>query len=102
MASDLPPTTKLLLHTVGSFMDRNGRNARVQVSEIAKQSSLSRCSILTHLRIAYDAGWLLINMDDLHVGKGAGRKYDAKIPPDMGLPAVPISSRLGLPAVPKA
>ena len=93
MASDLPPTTKLVLHTVRVFMGANGRDARVSVGEIVRQSSLSRRAVINHLRLAYDAGWLLIDLDELHAGKGAGRKYAAKMPSNLHL--------IGAPGAPK-
>jgi len=108
MASDLQPTTKLVLHTVRAFMDAHGRDARVSVGEIVRQSSLSRRAVISHLRMAYEAGWLLIDMDDLYVGKGIRQKYDAKIPQKshqnhtqnthyLGAPAAPISALFGAP-----
>ena len=80
MASTLAPTTKLVLHTIGEYMDDNGRNARVSVDEIVRQSSLSNRAVRAHVRLAHDAGWLRIDLDDLRSGKGIGRKYDAEIP----------------------
>ena len=88
MASKLAPTTKLVLHTIGEYLDNNGRNARVSVGEIVRQSSLSRRAVLTHLRIAHDAGWLRIDLDELHSWRGVGRKYDAEIP-HIGAPPAP-------------
>lgn len=98
MASELTPTTRLVLHTIGEHLDNNGRDARVSVGEIVRQSGLSRRAVLTHLRIAHDAGWLLIDMDALHTGKGVGRKYDAEIP-HIGAPAAPKNAtHIGAPA----
>ena len=88
MASELSPTTKLVLHTISERLDNNGRNARVSVDEIVRQSSLSRRAVLTHLRLAHDAGWLRIDLDDLHSGRGVGRKYGAEIP-NIGAPPAP-------------
>lgn len=80
MASELSPTTKLVLHTIGEYMDNNGSNARVSVGEIVRQSSLSNRAVRAHVRLAHDAGWLRIDLDDLRSGKGIGRKYGAEIP----------------------
>ena len=80
MASKLAPTTRLVLHTIGEHLDNSGSDARVSVGEIVRQSGLSDRAVRTHLRIAYDAGWIEIDLDALHIGKGIGRKYDASIP----------------------
>lgn len=88
MASELSPTTKLVLHTISEHLDNNGRNARISVGEIVRLSSLSRRSVLTHLRLAHDAGWLRIDLDDLHSGRGVCRKYGAEIP-HIGAPPAP-------------
>jgi hypothetical protein len=95
MASELSPTTKLVLHTIGEYMDNNGRNARVSVGEIVRQSSLSNRAVRAHVRLAHDAGWLRIDLDDLRSGKGIGRKYDAEIPHIAAPPAAKCASYRG-------
>lgn len=95
MASELSPTTKLVLHTIGEYLDDNGRNARVSVGEIVRQSSLSNRAVRAHVRLAHDAGWLRIDLDDLHSGKGIGRKYGAEIPHIAAPPATKCASYRG-------
>lgn len=95
MASELSPTTKLVLHTIGEHLDNNGRNARVSVGEIVHQSSLSSRAVRAHLRLAHDAGWLRIDLDDLHPGRGVGRKYGAEIPHIVAPPATKCASYSG-------
>lgn len=95
MASELSPTTKLVLHTICEHLDNNGRNARVSVDEIVRQSSLSNRAVRAHVRLAHDAGWLRIDLDDLHSGKGIGRKYGAEIPHIAAPPATKCASYRG-------
>lgn len=82
MASKLPPNTRLLLHTLSTLMSREGRDARVSITEITRLSGLSRPTIIRHIRIAYSAGWVNVDIDRLRVGQGLAHKYDATMPPD--------------------
>lgn len=82
MASELPPNTRLLLHTLSTRMSREGRDARVSITEITRLSGLSRPTIIRHIRIAYAAGWVHIDLDTLRAGQGLAHKYDATRPPE--------------------
>lgn len=56
--ADLHATTKLLLHTVGMFMNEMGKGCFPSQAEIIQYSSLDKKTVIKHTRLAIDAGWL--------------------------------------------
>lgn len=56
--AQLHATTKLLLHTVGMFMNEMGKGCFPSQAEIIEYSSLDKKTVIKHTRLAIDAGWL--------------------------------------------
>lgn len=59
--SDLPPSTKLVLHTLGMFMNEFGESCHPSVADICRHSGLDKKTVLKHLGLARDAGWIAVS-----------------------------------------
>lgn len=56
--SGLPPTTRLVLHTLGLKMDATGGSCYPPVSELVELTGLDKKTVLKHLEIAQENGWI--------------------------------------------
>ena len=54
----LPPTTKLILHTICMFMNSRGEGAFPSIETLAEKSGLGVTAVKKHIAIAVDEGWL--------------------------------------------
>ncbi len=57
--SDLPPTTRLVAHTVATFADKDG-HCYPSFATIARRAGLDRRSVIRHIAVLSDSGWLMV------------------------------------------
>lgn len=58
IASELESTTKLVLLVIGSYMNQHGDGAFPSYATIAKNASLNRATVIRHVDIAVEGGWV--------------------------------------------
>lgn len=58
--SDLPPTTKHVLLTLSLHMNDVGESCFPSIERLARETSLSKRAVITHLHASRDAGWIKI------------------------------------------
>ncbi|MBX3751919.1 MAG: helix-turn-helix domain-containing protein, partial [Opitutaceae bacterium] len=79
-SSDLPATTKAVLHTLGMFMNELGEGCYPSVSDICRYSGLDKKTVLKHLACARDAGWIAIGQHGYRGQKWKRQEYAARWP----------------------
>lgn len=89
-SSDLPPTTKHVLHTLGMFMNELGEGCYPSVADICRYSGLDKKTVLKHLAAARDAGWISVSQHGYRGQKWKRNEYAARWPErDLTAPAAP-------------
>lgn len=78
--SDLQATTKLVLQALASHLNDMGGPMFPSQERLAKLCSLSERSVITHLQIAEDAGWIVATKRQLDGSKWAANEYGARFP----------------------
>ena len=72
LESALPPTTRHVLLTLATYMNSHGDNCFPSHQTIAKNTGLTVRSVITHIQVAVDAGFLVKEKRNL-----PGRVWDA-------------------------
>ena len=57
-ASELPPTARLLAHTLALHMKGDGSSCFPSLARLARESGINRRTVARHLVLLEDAGWL--------------------------------------------
>ncbi|MGH0001319.1 helix-turn-helix domain-containing protein [Pseudovibrio ascidiaceicola] len=78
--SDLPPTTKHVLHTLALFMNEMGESCYPSIDQLIEHSSLSKNAIMKHLEVARDAGWVSISQHGFKGQRWKRKDYVARWP----------------------
>ncbi|BCH65849.1 helix-turn-helix domain-containing protein [Agrobacterium vitis] len=78
--SGLPPITRLVLHTLGLKMDATGGSCYPPVSELVELSGLDKKTILKHLDLAEQAGWIEVTQHGFRGQKWKRNEYIARWP----------------------
>lgn len=81
---EMPSTTKLVLHTIGMFMDETGRGSYPTTKQIAQLASLSERAVITHIQNAIDCGWLISKVHGFRGQKWKNHEYEANWPAEYG------------------
>lgn len=58
LKSDLQPTTRLVLLTLSCHMNDAGESCYPSVERLVQETGLTKRSVITHLQIAKDRGWI--------------------------------------------
>ena len=82
--SEISSTTKLVLHTIGLFMNDTGGSAYPTVKQISVLSSLSERAVCTHIKNAIDSGWLRSKVHGFKGQKWKNHEYEANWPSEVG------------------
>lgn len=69
--SDLPPSTRHVLLTMATYMDRDGMNCYPSQEELGRACGMTSRTVRRHVDAAIEAGWLLKIRQGRHVGRGA-------------------------------
>ena len=78
---DLGATTKAVLRAIAGFMDPDGGNAYPSVSTLAERTSYGRNTVRKHIRMARDAGWLVVRERNDAMGDRLSNLYRLRYPP---------------------
>lgn len=91
LKSSLPSTTKHVLLTLGCHMNDVGESCFPSIEMLAEETSLSRQSVMTHLQLAKDSGWIVSEAHGYRGQKWARNEYRASMPeiPQGGQPVLP-------------
>lgn len=100
-SSSLPATTKHVLHTLGMFMNELGEGCYPSVADICRYSGLDKKTVLKHLAMARDAGWIAVSQHGYRGQKWKRQEYAARWPErDLTAPCQPDADQQGGGAVP--
>lgn len=80
---NLPPLTRLVLHTIGMFMNDLGQNAYPTIEQLADKSGLSASSVKKHMKVAIDLGYLKRSKHGFAGKKWANNQYFPLFPKDL-------------------
>lgn len=78
--SDLTATTKLVLQALASHLNDMGGPMFPSQERLAKLCTLSERSVITHLQIAEDEGWIVASKRTSQGSKWAANEYVARFP----------------------
>src|SRR5690606_29974766 len=78
--SDLPATTKHVLHTLGMFMNELGEGCYPSVADICRYSRLDKKTVLKHLAAAREAGWIAVSQHGYRGQRWKRQEYAARWP----------------------
>ncbi|TDX72612.1 helix-turn-helix protein [Neorhizobium sp. R1-B] len=78
--SGLPPITRLVLHTLGLKMDATGGSCYPPVSELVDLTGLDKKTVLKHLEIAEEKGWIEVTQHGFRGQKWKRNEYVARWP----------------------
>lgn len=79
-SSPIAATTKAVLHTLGMFMNELGEGCYPSVADICRYSGLDKKTVLKHLALAADAGWIAISQHGYRGQKWKRQEYAARWP----------------------
>lgn len=79
-SSNLPATTKAVLHTLGMFMNEFGESCYPTVADICRYSGFDKKTVLKHLSSAREAGWIAISLHGYRGQKWKRQEYAARWP----------------------
>jgi len=78
--SDLSLTTKAILLVISTYMDDHGEGAFPSMETIARKASASKRSVVTHVRIAQEAGFLKVSRHGFSGQRWARNEYRIAFP----------------------
>jgi len=78
--SGLPPITRLVLHTLGLKMDETGGSCYPPISELVDLTGLDKKTVLKHLDIAEENGWIEVAQHGFRGQKWKRNEYVARWP----------------------
>lgn len=78
--SNLQATTKLVLQALASHLNDMGGPMFPSQERLAKLCSLSERSVITHLQVAEDEGWIVASKREMQGSKWAANEYVARWP----------------------
>ncbi len=92
-ASDLGATAKHILLQLSHNMDGNGGSCFPTIAELCESTGRSKKTVLKHLRVAEDAGWIDIRQGRLNGQRWRRLDYVARWP-DSGLADAPTGEKV--------
>lgn len=78
--SGLPPITRLVLHTLGLKMDETGGSCYPPISELVELTGLDKKTVLKHLDVAEQNGWIEVSQHGFRGQKWKRNEYVARWP----------------------
>jgi hypothetical protein len=78
--SGLPPTTRLVLHTLGLKMDATGGSCFPPISELVELTGLDKKTVLRHLELAEEKGWIEVSQHGFRGQRWKRNEYIARWP----------------------
>lgn len=83
LASDLPPTTRFVLLTLGCHMNDAGESCFPSIETIAKESGLSISAVTRNLGFAKASGWIICEKHGYKNSKWSRNDYKISFPSEM-------------------
>lgn len=83
LKSSCKSTTKLVLLVVGTYMNQHGTGAWPSYNTIAEAASLNRATVIEHINLAVDAGWLTKSQRFNKDGEAESNIYAVACPADV-------------------
>ena len=80
LKSDLPSTTRFVLLTLGCHMNDQGESCWPSIETLSSESGLGRSTVIQHLGIAKDLGWILCEKHGYANSKWARNDYKISYP----------------------
>lgn len=80
LASDLQPTTRFVLLTLGCHMNEFGESCWPSIETLVSESGLSRAAVIKHIGIAKDLGWIVVEKHGYKNSKWARNDYRISYP----------------------
>lgn len=84
LKSGLPPTTRLVLLTLGCHMNDAGESCFPSIEMLCDETGLSKRAVLIHIKVASDAGWILVDKHGYGGRKWARNEYQIAWPDHVG------------------
>lgn len=78
--SDLPPTTKLVLFCISTYMNDHGEGAFPSIRTLMKDTSLSNRAVILHIKKAQEEGYLKVSQHGLGGQAWKRNEYRISIP----------------------
>lgn len=78
--SGLQPVTRLVLHTLGLKMDATGGSCYPPISELVELTGLDKKTVIKHLDIAEQAGWITVSEHGFRGQRWKRNEYVARWP----------------------
>lgn len=95
-ATELPATTKHVLLTLSMFMNEFGESCFPPISDLVKYSSLDKKTVIKHLSIAREKGWVAVSQHGFRGQKWKRNEYSARWPErDLVAPSEPLEQHEG-------
>ena len=79
-ASSIAPSTRLVLHTLGMFMNEIGQSCFPSIADICRLSGLDKKTVRKHLAVAREEGWIEISNHGFRGQKWKRNEYAARLP----------------------
>lgn len=95
-AKELPATTKHVLLTLSMFMNEFGESCFPPISDLVKYSSLDKKTVIKHLGIAREKGWVAVSQHGFRGQKWKRNEYSVRWPErDLVAPSEPLETDEG-------
>lgn len=78
--SDRESTTKLVLLAIGSFMNQHGTGAFPSLETLSAKTSLSKLTVMRHVKVAEESGWLCVKKRYTRNGDKDSNLYSIQYP----------------------
>lgn len=75
LKSDLMPVTRLVLHTLGCHMNDAGESCYPSIELLCAETGLSNRSVITHLQIAIERGFIVVEKHGFKGQRWARNEY---------------------------
>ncbi|MET1410717.1 helix-turn-helix domain-containing protein [Roseibium sp. HPY-6] len=95
-AKELPATTKHVLLTLSMFMNEFGESCFPPISDLVKYSSLDKKTVIKHLGIAREKGWVAVSQHGFRGQKWKRNEYSVRwLERDLVAPSEPLETDEG-------
>ena len=85
LRSELPAPSKLVLHTLGFYMDLDGTNCQVGQTRLTRDTGLCASTVKLHLSNLEAGGWVRVGRSFTASGDPDANRYHPAIPTGLGV-----------------
>ena len=80
LKSELSPTTRHVLLTLSCHMNDAGESCFPSIATLVEETGLSRSSVISHIKLAKEAGWIMVGLHGFGGQKWKSHEYTSAIP----------------------